>query len=69
MFWSYSIVLFNALNRLVMYIERDSRKQSTGKLENHMQFDYLSKCLEWLVSTLVELVPAILSKYQGSKNV
>ena len=46
------------LCRLVMYIERDSRRQAPGKLENqHAHMEYLGRCMELLVSTLVHLLP------------
>ena len=41
-----------------MYIERDSRRQAPGKLENqHAHMEYLGRCMELLVSTLVQLLP------------
>jgi len=44
-----------------MYIERDSRKQVLGKAENTGELEYLSRCLEMLISTLVDSVPRLSS--------
>lgn len=47
--------------RLVMYIERDTRKQTMGKSDmQHM--DYLSRCLELLIANLIDMVPNISSR-------
>lgn len=47
--------------RLVMYVERDSRKQVLGKVESTGELEYLSRCLEMLVSTMVDAVPRLCS--------
>jgi len=44
-----------------MYVERDSRKQVLGKVENTGELEYLSRCLELLVSTMVDAVPRLCS--------
>ena len=49
--------------RLVMYVERDSRKQVLGKAENAGELDYLSRCLDLLLSTMVDAVPRLCSMY------
>ena len=46
-----------------MYVERDSRKQVLGKAENVGELDYLSRCLDLLVSTVVDAVPRLCSMY------
>ena len=45
-----------------MYVERDSRRQALGKVEHPGQLEYLSKCLDLLISTLIDLMPNINSK-------
>jgi len=49
--------------RLVMYVERDSRRQVLGKVENAGQLEYLSRCVELLVSTMIDAVPRLSSMY------
>ncbi len=49
-------------HRLVMYIERDTRKQTLGK-SDMQHLEYLSRCLELLIATLVDMVPQMSSKY------
>jgi len=49
------------VGRLVMYVERDSRKQVLRKVENAGQLEYLSRCLELLISTMVDAVPRLSS--------
>ncbi|XP_039592868.1 serine/threonine-protein kinase ULK4 [Polypterus senegalus] len=46
-------------SRLVMYIERDSRKAMPGK-EQQSCNEYLSKCLDLLIRHVVQELPAIL---------
>jgi len=46
-----------------MYIERDSRKQVLGKAENDSELEYLGRCLDLLVSTVVDAVPRLCSMY------
>lgn len=47
--------------RLVMYIERDSRKTMPGK-EQQSSNEYLSKCLDLLIYQIVQELPQILGK-------
>lgn len=47
--------------RLVMYIERDSRKIAAGK-EQQSGNEYLSKCLVLLIHHLVQEPPRVLGK-------
>lgn len=47
--------------RLVMYIERDSRKTTAGK-EQQSGNEYLSKCLDLLIHHIVQELPGILGK-------
>ena len=51
-----------------MYVERDCRRQAPGKAENQSQMDYLSRCLEFLISRLVDLVPTISSEQYGPQG-
>jgi len=44
-----------------MYVERDNRKQVLGKVENTDGLEYLSRCLEVLISTMVDAVPRLCS--------
>jgi len=46
-----------------MYVERDSRRQVLGKVENAGQLEYLSRCVELLVSTMIDAVPRLSSMY------
>lgn len=48
--------------RLVMYIERDSRKTMPGK-EQQGGSEYLSKCLDLLIYHIVRELPGILGKF------
>lgn len=48
--------------RLVMYIERDSRKTTPGK-EQQGSSEYLSKCLDLLIYHIVQQLPGILGKF------
>lgn len=47
--------------RLVMYIERDSRKTTAGK-EQQSGNEYLSKCLDLLIHHIVQELPGILGE-------
>jgi len=44
-----------------MYVERDSRKQVLGKVDNAGEVEYIGRCLELLVSTMVDAVPRLCS--------
>lgn len=50
--------------RLVMYIERDSRKTTPGK-EPHSGSEYLSRCLDLLICHVVQELPRILGKSEA----
>ena len=47
--------------RLVMYIERDMRRQTPVKGETPANYSYLKQCLNTCVSTVIEEMPDILS--------
>ncbi|XP_063263278.1 serine/threonine-protein kinase ULK4 isoform X2 [Prinia subflava] len=53
------MLLLSCQTRLMMYIERDSRKTVPGK-EQQGGSEYLSKCLDLLVSHIVRELPGIL---------
>ncbi|XP_074754239.1 serine/threonine-protein kinase ULK4 isoform X6 [Athene noctua] len=53
------MLLLSCQARLVMYIERDSRKTTPGK-EQQGGSEYLSKCLDLLIYHIVQEVPGIL---------
>ncbi|XP_040850226.1 serine/threonine-protein kinase ULK4 isoform X1 [Ochotona curzoniae] len=53
------MLLLSCQARLVMYIERDSRKTSPGK-EQHSGNEYLSRCLDLLICHMVQELPGIL---------
>ncbi|XP_055984923.1 serine/threonine-protein kinase ULK4 [Sorex fumeus] len=53
------MLLFSCQARLVMYIERDSRKTSPGK-EPQSGNEYLSKCLDLLICHIVQELPRVL---------
>ncbi|XP_053121041.1 serine/threonine-protein kinase ULK4 isoform X2 [Hemicordylus capensis] len=53
------ILLLSCQARLVMYIERDSRKATPGK-EQQSSNEYLSKCLDLLIYHIVQELPQIL---------
>ena len=55
-------------HRLVMYMERDCRRQIPAKSEHGHQMEYLTKCLEWLIESLVDIVPRVTSKYANRKG-
>uniref|UniRef100_A0A8V5FRQ8 Uncharacterized protein n=1 Tax=Melopsittacus undulatus TaxID=13146 RepID=A0A8V5FRQ8_MELUD len=52
-------LLLTCQARLVMYIERDSRKTTPGK-EQQSSSEYLSKCLDLLIYHIVQQLPGIL---------
>ncbi|NWR91577.1 ULK4 kinase, partial [Furnarius figulus] len=53
------MLLLSCQARLVMYIERDSRKTTPGK-EQQGGSEYLSKCLDLLIYHIVQELPGIL---------
>uniref|UniRef100_A0A7N4UXV3 Unc-51 like kinase 4 n=1 Tax=Sarcophilus harrisii TaxID=9305 RepID=A0A7N4UXV3_SARHA len=53
------MLLLSCQARLVMYIERDSRKATPGK-EQQSSNEYLSKCLDLLICHIVQELPGIL---------
>ncbi|XP_060103490.1 serine/threonine-protein kinase ULK4 [Heteronotia binoei] len=53
------MLLLSCQARLVMYIERDSRKSTPGK-EQQSSNEYLSKCLDLLIYHIVQELPQIL---------
>ncbi|XP_076985827.1 serine/threonine-protein kinase ULK4 isoform X3 [Tamandua tetradactyla] len=53
------MLLLSCQARLVMYIERDSRKTTPGK-EQQSSNEYLSKCLDLLICHIVQELPRIL---------
>ncbi|XP_043822863.1 serine/threonine-protein kinase ULK4 [Dromiciops gliroides] len=53
------MLLLGCQARLVMYIERDSRKATPGK-EQQSGNEYLSKCLDLLIYHIVQELPGIL---------
>uniref|UniRef100_A0A8D2IZ16 Unc-51 like kinase 4 n=1 Tax=Varanus komodoensis TaxID=61221 RepID=A0A8D2IZ16_VARKO len=53
------MLLLSCQARLVMYIERDSRKPTPGK-EQKSSSEYLSKCLDLLIYYIVQQLPEIL---------
>lgn len=57
-------LLHFAVCRLVMYIERDSRKTTPGK-EQQSGSAYLSKCLDLLIRHIVQELPRILGKLES----
>lgn len=48
-------------NRLVMYIERDSRPQAPGRVDSVSHAEYLACCLNVLTTFLISLVHRITS--------
>nr|XP_019583115.1 PREDICTED: serine/threonine-protein kinase ULK4 isoform X2 [Rhinolophus sinicus] len=56
---NHEMLLLSCQSRLVMYIERDSRKTTAGK-EQQSSNEYLSKCLELLIRHIVQELPRIL---------
>ncbi|XP_037703747.1 serine/threonine-protein kinase ULK4 isoform X2 [Choloepus didactylus] len=53
------MLLLSCQARLVMYIERDSRKTTAGK-EQQSSSEYLSKCLDLLIHHIVQELPGVL---------
>ncbi|XP_025739508.1 serine/threonine-protein kinase ULK4 isoform X4 [Callorhinus ursinus] len=56
---NHEMLLLSCQARLVMYIERDSRKTTPGK-EQQSSNEYLSKCLDLLIRHIVQELPRIL---------
>uniref|UniRef100_A0A7N5K4M9 non-specific serine/threonine protein kinase n=1 Tax=Ailuropoda melanoleuca TaxID=9646 RepID=A0A7N5K4M9_AILME len=56
---NHDMLLLSCQARLVMYIERDSRKTTPGK-EQQSSNEYLSKCLDLLIRHIVQELPRIL---------
>ncbi|XP_075274936.1 serine/threonine-protein kinase ULK4 isoform X2 [Opisthocomus hoazin] len=59
LFNNREMLLLSCQARLVMYIERDSRKTTPGK-EQQGGSEYLSKCLDLLICHVVQELPGIL---------
>lgn len=54
-----------------MYIERDSRRQTPRdkKTEGGTEAgEYMGQCLEFLINYVVEILPAVFSKYSFVTN-
>ncbi|XP_070570281.1 serine/threonine-protein kinase ULK4-like isoform X2 [Ptychodera flava] len=62
------MLLMCCQSRLVMYIERDSRKQSSSKTDNQAMWDYLMKCLDLLTNHMIDTVPIIFNDVLESLN-
>ncbi|XP_059966733.1 serine/threonine-protein kinase ULK4 isoform X2 [Mesoplodon densirostris] len=56
---NHEMLLLSCQARLVMYIERDSRKTTPGK-EQQSGNEYLSKCLDLLTCHIVQELPRVL---------
>uniref|UniRef100_A0A8C0NLB2 non-specific serine/threonine protein kinase n=2 Tax=Canis lupus familiaris TaxID=9615 RepID=A0A8C0NLB2_CANLF len=56
---NHEMLLLSCQARLVMYIERDSRKTTPGK-EQQSSNEYLSRCLDLLIRHIVQELPRIL---------
>ncbi|XP_012590630.1 PREDICTED: serine/threonine-protein kinase ULK4 [Condylura cristata] len=56
---NHEMLLLSCQARLVMYIERDSRKTTPGK-EQQSGNEYLSRCLDLLIRHIVQELPRIL---------
>ncbi|XP_010833762.1 PREDICTED: serine/threonine-protein kinase ULK4 isoform X1 [Bison bison bison] len=56
---NHEMLLLSCQARLVMYIERDSRKTTPGK-EQQSGNEYLSRCLDLLIRHMVQELPRIL---------
>ncbi|XP_057560464.1 serine/threonine-protein kinase ULK4 isoform X3 [Hippopotamus amphibius kiboko] len=56
---NHEMLLLSCQGRLVMYIERDSRKTTPGKQQQSGN-EYLSKCLDLLIRHIVQELPRIL---------
>ncbi|XP_038652527.1 serine/threonine-protein kinase ULK4 [Scyliorhinus canicula] len=61
------MLLLCCQTRLVMYIERDSRKATQGK-EQQNNNEYLSKCLDLLICHIVQELPGILGGVLSALN-
>ncbi|XP_036287850.1 serine/threonine-protein kinase ULK4 isoform X1 [Pipistrellus kuhlii] len=57
---NHEMLLLSCQARLVMYIERDSRKTSPGKERQQSGNEYLSRCLDLLIRHMVQEVPRLL---------
>ncbi|XP_077997486.1 serine/threonine-protein kinase ULK4-like [Glandiceps talaboti] len=55
-------------SRLVMYIERDSRK-NPGKSDNQPMWDYLMKCLDLLTNYIIDSWPLVSNDILESLNI
>ncbi|XP_054338388.1 serine/threonine-protein kinase ULK4 isoform X5 [Pongo pygmaeus] len=63
--YNREMLLLSCQARLVMYIERDSRKITPGK-EQQSGNEYLSKCLDLLIRHIVQELPRILGDILNS---
>uniref|UniRef100_A0A2K6EFJ3 Unc-51 like kinase 4 n=1 Tax=Propithecus coquereli TaxID=379532 RepID=A0A2K6EFJ3_PROCO len=63
--YNREMLLLGCQARLVMYIERDSRKTTPGK-EQQSGNEYLSKCLDLLIHHIVQELPRILGDILNS---
>ncbi|XP_063467343.1 serine/threonine-protein kinase ULK4 isoform X3 [Symphalangus syndactylus] len=63
--YNREMLLLSCQARLVMYIERDSRKTTPGK-EQQSGNEYLSKCLDLLICHIVQELPRILGDILNS---
>lgn len=57
---NHEMLLLSCQARLVMHIERDSRKTSPGKERQPSGSEYLSRCLDLLIRHIVREVPRLL---------
>ncbi|XP_023603500.1 serine/threonine-protein kinase ULK4-like, partial [Myotis lucifugus] len=57
---NHEMLLLSCQARLVMHIERDSRKTSPGKERQPSGSEYLSRCLDLLIRHMVREVPRLL---------
>ncbi|XP_016051574.1 PREDICTED: serine/threonine-protein kinase ULK4 [Miniopterus natalensis] len=57
---NHEMLLLSCQARLVMYIERDSRKTSPGKEQPQSGPEHLARCLDLLICHVVQEVPRIL---------
>lgn len=62
--WPLHYGILFIFHRLVMYIERDSRRQTprTPKSKPLEAQEYLSQCLELLISGIVQRLPSVMGK-------
>ncbi|XP_060036344.1 serine/threonine-protein kinase ULK4 isoform X3 [Erinaceus europaeus] len=65
--YNHEMLLLCCQARLVMYIERDSRKTIPGKQQQSGN-EYLSKCLDLLVRHIVQELPQILGDILNALN-